>query len=67
MLSFFYIFSFFVVVVSDADAVEVVIDPTYDAPNDDLSDCECADILASVFPQLVRHWNAAGNKLKTFR
>ncbi|XP_028409625.1 adenylate cyclase type 10-like [Dendronephthya gigantea] len=29
--------------------------------------CECADILASVFPQLVMHWSAAGNKLKTFR
>lgn len=32
-----------------------------------MSKCECADILASVFPQLVMHWNAAGNKLKTFR
>ena len=32
-----------------------------------MSKCECADILASVFPQLVIHWSAAGNKLKTFR
>ena len=32
-----------------------------------MSKCECADILASVFPQLVMHWGAAGNKLKTFR
>ena len=32
-----------------------------------MSRCECADILASVFPQLVTHWSAAGNKLKTFR
>ena len=32
-----------------------------------MSKCECAEILASVFPQLVMHWGAAGNKLKTFR
>lgn len=31
----------------------------------DLSSCQCAEVLASVFPQLVYHWRAAGNKLKT--
>ncbi|RMX45142.1 hypothetical protein pdam_00016498, partial [Pocillopora damicornis] len=33
----------------------------------DLSNCQCAEVLASVFPQLVDHWRAAGNKLKTMR
>ena len=33
----------------------------------DLSNCQCAEVLASVFPQLVDHWRAAGNKLKTLR
>ena len=33
----------------------------------DLSNCQCAEVLASVFPQLVDHWRAAGNKLKTVR
>lgn len=33
----------------------------------DLSNCQCAEVLASVFPQLVEHWRAAGNKLKTLR
>ena len=33
----------------------------------DLSSCKCAEVLASVFPQLVDHWRAAGNKLKTMR
>ena len=33
----------------------------------DLSKCQCAEVLASVFPQLVDHWRAAGNKLKTLR
>ena len=29
----------------------------------DLSKCQCAEILSSVFPQLVLHWRAAGNRL----
>ena len=29
----------------------------------DLSKCQCAEILSSVFPQLVNHWRAAGNRL----
>ena len=33
----------------------------------DLSNCQCAEVLASVFPQLVDHWRASGNKLKTLR
>ena len=33
----------------------------------DLRNCQCAEVLASVFPQLVDHWRAAGNKLKTVR
>lgn len=33
----------------------------------DMDRCQCAEILASVFPQLVEHWRAAGNKIKTFR
>ena len=33
----------------------------------DLSQCQCAEVLASVFPQLVDHWRAAGNTLKTAR
>ena len=33
----------------------------------DLSNCQCAEVLASVFPQLVDHWRACGNKLKTLR
>ncbi|XP_067031685.1 LOW QUALITY PROTEIN: adenylate cyclase type 10-like [Acropora muricata] len=36
-------------------------------PSIDLSSCNCAEVLASVFPQLVDHWRAAGNKLKTMR
>ena len=36
-------------------------------PSIDLSGCNCAEVLASVFPQLVDHWRAAGNKLKTMR
>ena len=36
-------------------------------PTIDLSNCQCAEVLASVFPQLVDHWRAAGNKLKTLR
>lgn len=36
-------------------------------PAIDLSNCQCAEVLASVFPQLVDHWRAAGNKLKTLR
>ena len=33
----------------------------------DLSNCQCAEVLASVFPQLVDHWRACGNKFKTLR
>ena len=36
-------------------------------PSIDLNSCNCAEVLASVFPQLVDHWRAAGNKLKTMR
>ena len=46
---------------ADFDAI------TSDLAGVDLSKCECAEVLASVFPQLVTHWKAAGNKLKTFR
>ncbi|XP_048586687.1 adenylate cyclase type 10-like isoform X2 [Nematostella vectensis] len=33
----------------------------------DLQNCKCAEILASIFPQLVQHWRAANNKIKTMR
>lgn len=33
----------------------------------DLSNCQCAEVLASVFPQLVDHWRSCGNRLKTLR
>ena len=49
----------------DAEADENETNPALAGVN--MSKCECADILASVFPQLVMHWSAAGNKLKTFR
>ncbi|XP_077990637.1 adenylate cyclase type 10-like [Glandiceps talaboti] len=31
----------------------------------DLRDCECPQVLASVYPQLVRHWRAANNTDRT--
>ena len=31
----------------------------------DLQDCHCDEVLASVYPQLVCHWRAAGNMRKT--
>ncbi|XP_070579239.1 adenylate cyclase type 10-like [Ptychodera flava] len=31
----------------------------------DLRDCECPQVLASVYPQLVRHWRAASNTGRT--
>ena len=31
----------------------------------DLQNCQCADILAHVYPQLIIHWKAAGNMEKT--
>ncbi|XP_077862654.1 adenylate cyclase type 10-like [Saccoglossus kowalevskii] len=31
----------------------------------DLRDCECPQVLASVYPQLVRHWKAASNTART--
>lgn len=31
----------------------------------DLQNCQCADILAHVYPQLIIHWKAAGNTEKT--
>ena len=31
----------------------------------DLQNCQCADVLAQVYPQLIMHWKAAGNKQKT--
>lgn len=33
----------------------------------DIKKCRCAEVLALIFPQLVEHWRAAGNKIKTFR
>lgn len=33
----------------------------------DLRNCQCAEVLATVFPQLVKHWKACGNKVKTLR
>ncbi|CAH1791954.1 unnamed protein product [Owenia fusiformis] len=34
-------------------------------PDVDFRSCECVNILASVYPQLVRHWRSAGNVGKT--
>lgn len=31
----------------------------------DLQDCHCDEVLAQVYPQLVRHWRAAGDMHKT--
>ena len=31
----------------------------------DLQNCQCAEVLAHVYPQLIIHWKAAGNKQKT--
>ena len=31
----------------------------------DLQDCQCDEVLAHVYPQLVRHWRAAGDIHKT--
>lgn len=31
----------------------------------DMQDCHCDEILAYVYPQLVRHWRAAGDMHKT--
>ena len=31
----------------------------------DLQNCQCADVLAHVYPQLIIHWKAAGNTQKT--
>ena len=33
--------------------------------NLDIRECTCMQILLSVYPQLVRHWKAAGNVEKT--
>ena len=33
----------------------------------DLRSCECKKILQSVFPELIRHWRAAGNVKKTLQ
>ena len=33
--------------------------------NIDLQNCQCAEVLAHVYPQLIIHWKAAGNKQKT--
>ena len=33
----------------------------------DLRECECANILTKVYPQMVYHWKAAGNVQKTIR
>ena len=32
----------------------------------DLSKCQCNEVLSIVYPQLVIHWKASKNKLKTF-
>ena len=31
----------------------------------DLRNCQCAEVLADVYPQLIFHWKAAGNMQKT--
>ena len=33
--------------------------------NVDLQNCQCADVLAHVYPQLIIHWKATGNMPKT--
>lgn len=43
------------------------MDDDKDTDSFDIKKCRCAEVLASVFPQLVEHWRAAGNKIKTFR
>ena len=58
---------FFSVVNADTDVENDFNDTNQVLAGVNMSKCECADILASVFPQLVMHWSAAGNKLKTFR
>ena len=51
------------------------LEPSYDDDDDvdddqdleivDLRECECIKVLMSVYPQLVRHWRAAGSISKT--
>ena len=32
----------------------------------DASECQCSQVLAVIYPQLVFHWKSSKNKLKTF-
>ena len=32
----------------------------------DVSECQCSQVLAVIYPQLVFHWKASKNRLKTF-
>jgi hypothetical protein len=49
----------------DEEMSNAETDDNMDAVN--VRNCQCAEILASVFPQLVDHWRASGNKIKTIR
>lgn len=45
--------------------IQVEVSPTQSSISD-MSHCTCSEVLATVYPQLVRHWKASGNYDKMF-